>query len=414
MTRRGESPSVTPTEERVRASFTLAAQNVVPILELLDSERKKELRPFKEAALNNGAVMRFGSSTYEEDMKNAGQNAWQRPFGIDMGTLSPNIRLVLNPSMVFLPDKWEEKEAKKEGVLLKKDGPQAMIYLLDGFEHETGKSILLAANFLFMSTMIVSLLNGKYPLQEGERSAEFLDIVHETFGKIASYINSLSQEQKEQLPTWVLDLTDEVVREQGIRDFILYHTEAIKTPGLIETERGIYIAPGEAVERKEEYLKLSSRRLPKRPTGEKGVPSLPWVEYATNRYNRDHQLFGRYESTLNSSMLRVDYKLDTTHFPARYGFFHAIEIIEILSNGDVEHVILGQEVGHLFNPNSVFPIIVAGDFDFRKPKVREALDRLAADPETKQEVARVLMDVFKLVEAGKLERVAYKKDEEEK
>lgn len=98
-----------------------------------------------------------------------------------------------------------------------------------------------------------------------------------------------------------------------------------------------------------------------------------------------------------------------------------IEITRLAEATIREHIIFGQEMGEkadlLFMQffgakltqdqlqDSVVPIIIAGDYDFAQLETRELLGKLADDKGTKPDVGRVIADVLRLSEQGKLQRL---------
>ncbi len=352
----------------------------------------------------------YGTKTYEEHMKKAEQNAWRRPFGIEMHTFSQNMQLVLYPQTVFQLSPERQEENRQEGYEAHKEGPQAMLYIFDGFVKENKDMAAFGANATFIGYMTDALVNGSYPLETGERSPEFLEQVKGALNAVKNYANSLSADEKSKLPINILNLVEynDAQLNQEAHNIVLYRTEPIKARGLYESDRDDITkeTPQEAVQSNVLYLHLDARAMPKRAggKGKKDVPSLPWTEYGTNRWNRDHHLYGRYElrkGTNGLEALTVDYKLDSTHFPLNYGFFHTLEIAAAHEGMPSQHIILGQEAGELFIAS---PIIAAGDFDFSGEENRKYLTLLANDKGTKKEVANVLKDVLRLAEEEKLER----------
>ena len=120
------------------------------------------------------------------------------------------------------------------------------------------------------------------------------------------------------------------------------------------------------------------------------------------------------------------------HFPGKYGFFNAIEITTVGPEGVDEHVILGQEIAaagsvtgeeeklHLDENDEVgmplgvelFPVIVAGSFDFSNPRLRAQLEALVVDEATKREVKLPLRDALMLYDQGRLGNVIHMNDVE--
>ena len=351
----------------------------------------------------------------------------RRPFGIEMETLTPSTQVVLYPVMVYKPDGELREMAKEEGYEVREDGVQTMVYFLDEFEREAGNIHNVGANLLFVSHMIDAALNGRYPLEQGERSTEFAGEVRGALSDVREFIAALSPEQRASLSphiTRIALLDDEGLAREAQRR-VLYNTEPIKMPGLYEPGQAeiTQLTPEQAVQNGQLYLKLDERDFPRRPkgSGATGVPSKPWVEYGKNSWNRSHQLFGRYETPITEGALRVDFRLDSTHMPALYGFFDTIELSRITEEGIREHIIFGQEMGEKVElaflqafgarltpeqlQDSVIPIIVAGNFDFANEHTRGLLRKLAADKGVKPDVGRVIADVLRLSAEGRLQKV---------
>lgn len=182
--------------------------------------------------------------------------------------------------------------------------------------------------------------------------------------------------------------------------------------------------PEEAVKRGKEFLGCSFRELPlNEGNSQAPSPQPPWQEFTTNLWDLNHQLPGRYELKKGEGSLRVDYLLDSTHFPGKYHFFHQIEITEAKGKEITHHVIFGQDVDpereaietanawvdpkHLddlfHKANFVYPVILAGNFDL-PDESREDLKLLANDQATKEDVRVVLKDILQLAEMGVLLR----------
>ena len=429
MTLRSEEPSQTPIEERLKAAYQQTLGLLVDHINRLSQSQDENFAPLVEGIATNGVQMFWGTETYSKHMENASINATRRPFGIEMRTLSPGTQLVLYPRTIFKPDEDVRQLAIEEGLEVREEGPQTMIYFLDEFEAEAGNGNMydLAANLIFVSHMVGAALNNRYPLNKGERSAEFLGEVKTGLITVQKYISDLSSEQRSQLSMHIVKVgsLDEDGLVSEAKRIVSYDTEPMKMPGLYESE-GTDVhkqTPVEAVNNNTFYLHLEERGLPQRVRGETttDVPSLPWVEYGKNRWNRSHQLFGRYESPIDEGFLRVDFRLDSTHMPALYGFFGTIEITREIGVSIREHILFGQEMGdkapllyaQFFGApltpeqlqDSVVPIIIAGDFDFTNSETRELLGKLAEDKGAKPDVGRVVSDILRLSEQGKLKRL---------
>lgn len=427
MASRSEQPSQAPIEERLRSAFEQSVQPLANHIYALGETHFDRFSTLFDGIASNGMLMFWGTKRYDEDMERAGGNAMRRPFGIEMRTLSPSTQLVLYPTTVYKPDDGTSNLAKEEGLEPRTQGAQTMVYLLDEFEAEAGNTYDLAANLLFVSHMVGAALNNRYPLDQGERSPEFLEEVKAGLTEVKEYISDLPFEQRDQLSPHIVrvGVLDEDGLKREAQRIALYDAEAMKMPGLYDPEAASIIeqTPEEAVSNGTLYLHLDERGLPQRERGETttDVPSLPWTEYGRNRWNRSHQLFGRYENPTTDGSLRVDFRLDSEHIPTIYGFLDTIEISKTTAAGIREHILFGQEMGekaHLLHAqflganftleelqDSVIPIIIAGDFDFTNRETRELLGKLAADQGTKLDVGRVIADVLRLSEQGELKRV---------
>lgn len=412
-----EQDNYTPTDAQIRVHRTFL-DNLNASKEIFQSSLLEELTGFNsetggdslaneytEAMLRNQIVFCFGSELYERHMGQVGRDAMRRPFGIEMGTLSPHARLVLSYSMVFGADEQTVQLAEEEEVTIAEEGPQAILYFLDGSSKEK-EPVNFVANFsLFMPTMSLALINGAYPLEHGERSPEFQVRVERALDLVRRYVNELPEDLHGKISPSIaaIGMLDDEGLKRYATDYVRYQAEPMKMPGLLERSWFTREAPKEAIEQGTEDLHMSVRNLPLRSSELDDTPTLPWKEYATNRYNRDRKLFGRYEHPDKERILRVDYALDTTHMPEKYGFYHELEITELAEGEIRKHIILGQEDGNPIDPNSVFPIIVAGEYDFQRQ--RETLQQLAKDPGTKPEIARVIADILALHEQGMLQTV---------
>ncbi len=412
-------------ERQSTQGFLYAAVTAARHYQALGNREGDGIGGLVEALGSNGMVLRGTSERYDQDLEIATRNATQRPFGIELNTLSPNIQLILYPRMIFHPSTEDIEAAKEEDIITRTDGPQAMLYILDGFTKESSQVENLTANLLFAGHMTDALLEARYPLEREERSPEFMQQVRECLGEVRRYIGMLDIAARAKLTPRIARLgtldDEELAREA--RNFCLYEVEPLKMPGLYEPQRDdVHIeTPQEAVQNGNSYLHVTERNLPLRPgtARTKDIPKKPWVEYGRNRWNRSHQLFGRYE--LEEAGLKVDFRFDSTHFPGKYHFFDKIEITQE-AGGERKQVILGQEVDparqaegeakawsdpsgldNLFHKaDFVFPVILAGDFDFSSQSARRYLGQLANDKGTKPDVAVVLEDILTLASQGQL------------
>lgn len=408
MSKASEHRTPTPVEEKVRAAFQSSVPSLVEHLNNLGNPHFDRFGLFMEGVTGNGTVILWGTKRYNQDMERAGRNAMKRPFGIEIDTLSPSIQVVLYPAMVYKPYDELRTIAKEEGYEVREEGVQTMVYFLDEFEKEAGNTHDLAANLLFISHMIDAALKGRYPLEQGERSAEFLEEVRDGLSHVREYIVALTLEQRASLSPRIarISLLDDEELAHEAQRRVSYDIEPMKMPGLYEPARTDVPqkTPQDAIKNRTFYLHLDQRNLPPRIKDKKtiDVPSLPWIEYGKNRWNRSHELFGRYELRIGDQILLVDFRLDSTHMPAKYGFFDTIEITQHGHEGISQHIVLGQEVAGFFE---VFPVIVAGEFDFSHSETQRFLQILSQDKGTKPEVAKVLTDVLNLSAKGTLQRV---------
>ncbi len=418
----GATPLEAFVHSTVRATYHL---DRIPDFHGLDLLANK----FTDAVSSGGLFMFETEEVYDQHIEAAGRNAFQPPYGVEIDTLSPNVRLMLYPRTIFQPTDQIRESAEEEGVEVRTTGPQAMLYVLDRYTGEAVNTINQAANFIFIANMVDALLTGQYPAERDTASPEFAQQVEQGMRKVREYTSRLIPEQRARLSTFGNRIAE--MEESGLSEltakYVKYQTEHMKSQGL--RDEGYFSMesgePGEqerdAVAKGQEYLHVTDRNLPVQPEGTEGVPSLPWREYGRNRWNRDYQLFGRYEALVDAGeLLRVDFKLDSTHMPAKYGFFDTIEIARVDPEGEItnDHVILGQEVNHeqeevLFSEaffgsdpegafkqaqGIVFPVVIAGSFDFSRPEIREKLDLLINDKGTKREVSAVLADTMRLAD----------------
>ncbi len=417
-------------EVQLRKTFINSAKAVVHHLEELGPDHHDRLSSFIEGIASNGLVLLGSSERYDQDLEAATRNAMRRPFGIETNTLSPNVQLILYPRMIYPPTEEYARKEREAGYEIRTEGSQAMLYILDGFSGERSQVENIAANLLFTGHMTGALLEGRYPTEAGEKSPEFLQQVKEALGVTTSYVRALDEAGRGRLYPRIARLYS--LEEEGLNheahNFVVYQVEPLKTQGLFEAPRkNLPIAtPALAVEQGTLYLHVSERDLPLRKASgrTKDVPAAPWQEFGRNRWNREHQLHGRYQLTEGDQILLVDFRLDSTHMPAEYGYFDTLEIALVTPESIRQHIVLGQEIysekeellflqafGGRLPPEKddiVFPIVVAGDFGFSEPTVREQLGLLANDKGVKPDVGRVLADVLKITSDGNLQKVAVK------
>ena len=357
----------------------------------------------------------------------------------EMHSCLTHIQLLLYPEIVYKPIAEDRTIAKEEGLEVRTKGPQAMLYVLDEYAGEVGQVENLTANIIFSGHMADAALNNRFPFKTGERSSEFQKAVKEAFEKAQRYVLALEEESRGKLLPRISKLGDlnEIALKQTARNFVLYEVEPLKTQGLIEVplKDDINLSPADAIATGQTYLHCDERELPFiNPLGDSsytGVHAEAWSEYGRNRWDRDNHLYGRYVTQVDGDRLCLDFKLDSTHFPSPYGFFDIMEIQGPPKDGSEQHILIGQEVNRKMEPLAmsaifaqpqrnigeiyrelpdklVYPVVVAGDFNFSIPSIKERLEQLAADKGTKVEIAAVLRDILTLASQDKLNRLATK------
>lgn len=433
MAPRSERRGQTPPEVRLQYAFANTLNVLGTQEDVWTKERLEALHldRIAEARASHGLVMFFGTKTHDEHLQRSGEHTTQRPFGLSINTLSHNVKGILYPQTVFPPSTDDEQIAQEEDAVLRREGPQAMLYFLDDFEHEAGQIENLGANLVFTGRLIDASLNNGYPIERDEQSPEFVGQVKGAYADVRDFIRLLDETQQSQLSPAIRKIAtmDDTQLSEAAVAYTRYQVEPLKAPGLRDPGE-LFMRPDApaqtpqaAIADRKEYLHITDRNLPEIIPGKGAIPTPPWKEYGRNRWNRDHQLFGRYE--LAEAGLRVDYRLDSTHMPAKYGFFETIEIAQVNEAGIQQHVILGQEIDKekeasfallmfgdpkkaqqfMDEQQVVFPIVVAGDFNFSEESNRKYLEALARDKGTKPEVAKVLLDVLKFSDEGKLTRI---------
>ena len=341
------------TAEALRESFSTYIQDaVLSVIAPLGEEHYDVIEPLVTGLGTKGLVMLYGSDRFFDDMERAGRNATRAPFGLEVTTLSDDMSLVLYPQMIYKPDDEDRKNASEEGFEIRNEGPQAMLYVLDGFLKSSENRPNTTANLVFACHLIGGLLEGKYPIESDNASPEFTALVKAAMEKVRSFASALPPEQRSQLEgriAIVSGLSDDQI-DPYVANYVRYQTELIKLPGLREPGN-LFMKPDElggrakdVVLTQREYLRLTDRNLPEITGPADQLPPTPWKEFGTNRWNRDHQLFGRYEAPTQDGVLRVDFRLDSTHMPAKYGFFETIEITESADGQIRQQIVLGQEV----------------------------------------------------------------------
>lgn len=406
---KGELGTPTPIEEAIKDKFAGYQPQMEEYSERASEEEVHTLDAFTESFATKGLVFFYGTKIYEQHMEKAGQNAFKRPFGIETATLMPSLKLVLYPTMIFKPtdEELNDPEVLEMGWVVKTQGPQTMLYFLDEFLQEPKSSLSLAASILFVGKMTQAHLTQEYPLKEGERSPQFLSAVAKALELVKAFVGKLTAEEKEKLTPQLKALSECSAQDtaQFAKSVVYYQTEPIKERGIIEDQFLPLISPESAIANKTTLLHCSERFLPRRGPKRTGIafPAPPWVEYTTNTYNRDYQLYGRYEFVDTAgTKFWVDYLLDTKFFPGKYGFFSTLEIIRTQTDGKRSHIIIGQEAEHTFIPSLMHPVVLAGEMDFSDPGIQKPLEHLVKDKGVKREIALVLRDVLTLDAQGNL------------
>ncbi len=418
-----ERRNLIPKEIEVHSAFVDRYKAVTANVRTLGSDYYPYLRPFTAAMNNNGLVVVPSTNRYDQDLKATA--SLQPPYGLELNTLSHNAKLVLSPKMTYEITQLDAARLTVKGIRPRMSGPQASLYLLDGFKDEEITAEAMTANIAFIGSMSEALLKGKYPLQKDHRSLEFEEQVVNAFKAVNKYLKGLTEGQKAKISPYIINIgeLDEAEINNFVIKFIDYQVELTKEFGLIERD-SLLRRQEDPVETAQaavvlgtEYLHCSDRNFPP-IIADQDIPALPWREYGRNRWNRDHQLFGRYE--VADAKLKVDFRLDSTHFPAKYHFFDTVEMVQETEAGRL-HIIFGQEVDknreveaelkaykdpthldQLFHKAGfVFPIVLAGSFN-NFEQARPYLEILANDKGTKPDVSVVLGDFLDLSSQGKL------------
>ncbi|MEX0616758.1 MAG: hypothetical protein WD231_03040 [Candidatus Woykebacteria bacterium] len=373
-----------------------------------------------------------------------------KPYGILLPTFSPHIEVLLLPYRIDLTgefteedreefcrgctdEEWEELKAE-----LNRQSSQTIVFH-DGRNAVRMSATELTANYLFIASMSKASVEGKYPHDKGDISPEFKECLAEAFRLVAHYVQGLSREEVEKLPAYLRKVS--LATDGGFgaltfyrfaSEFAFYQcqtaTAFLDDSWSDEVERTLNSV--EALAQGETYLHCEERNLFLRARRDRNsIPNPPWVEYCSNRWSFKHKIYGRYEWRAEDRLLRVDYLLDSTHIPGRYGFFSKLEIVEETWVGR-QHIVLGQEFyrkhemfltflamgmvakedGSPLTPEEkdeetkgvVIPVVSAGSFDFLEPVSRQLLQDLANDPAAKQDIARVIKDTLEFAADGTL------------
>ncbi|HSX18899.1 MAG TPA: hypothetical protein VLE91_02060 [Candidatus Saccharimonadales bacterium] len=406
---------------------------LVDSLNLPEADKDFYFQGFVNGIASSQFIVRGSDEEYEADQPPT--NAWVAPCGIEVPTFSRGLSVSLlnhrryddpNPLGDIREDEIAENltQAEAERKITReeleeyksktvREGPQALFHYHDAFLNESHNNPLFAANTFFAVHMAQGMADGKFSVAEGNPGTEeFKAHLIEGLKLVKRFISALDVldyvKLNEQL-RGIRQMDDATLAEYA-EQILLIRVGVVKSPGIVDNwtieKRKRQLGPREAIEAGKSYLNCDFRDLPLNDETNANAPqpeSLAWIEYTTNNWNNNHQLFGRYEAEVgDKSTLQVDYMLDSTHFPAKYGFFSDIEITLKTEDETPKRILLGQEVG---GPELVFPIVVAGDLDFKDPDARSKLDILATDPKVKPDVGKVIADVLRISEAGQVERL---------
>lgn len=225
---------------RLRNAFYESARNATRhLMDIRGLEDDPKIAPIIEGLfVTHDVIIRPTTKLHNQDMETAGRNAMRRPFGIELDTLSPNVQLVLYPQIIFKPTEKDMQAAKEDGLEMRAEGGQAIIYILDDFERETADIENMAANLYFVSHMASALLEGRYPLGVGERSPEFKQELKQALTLVQEYAGKLPEDRKQKLSSKISRIAslDDTMLDDEASKFALYHSEPMKMPGLYEFE----------------------------------------------------------------------------------------------------------------------------------------------------------------------------------
>ncbi|MBI2327795.1 hypothetical protein HYU92_05760 [Candidatus Curtissbacteria bacterium] len=400
-------------------------------LEIPQADKDLYYDGFSNGVASSQFVIRVSDKEYEMDRPP--QFSWVSPCGIEVPTFSRGLSVSLlnhrrydqnmtddipEEDIVETLDQAEAEdkisrdmveEIKSKAV---SEGPQALFHYRDAFLGESENMSLVVANTLFATHMAKGMADGKFPVGKGNPGTEeFKAHLIDGLKLVKRFVSALDEDNFSKLNQHLrrFKQMEDATLEEYAEQFLLTRVGVVKSPGIVDDwsveRRKRQLGPKEAIEAGKSYLNCDFRDLPlNEGVVEKAQPpQQPWREYTTNTWDNDHQLFGRYELTEGESNLQIDYMLDSTHFPAKYGFFSDIEITLKAADGISRRILVGQEVG---GPELVFPIVIAGDFDFQDEQVRNKLETLASDPNVKPDVGRVIEDILRISAAGQLERIS--------
>ena len=383
-------------------------------------------------------------------------SAWATAYGVDIPAFTEGMRVALVGPLLHTKSFTENVTAadlEEEGITSEeleefrhntaKEGPQALAYFLDSFVEESQNLPTTAANYLFISYMAVGMAEGKFPVDKGYPGTPgFRSHLRKGFDLVKRYVCALNEDQFEQLTPELKRFRNMGYDDVGkyTEQFLLIRVGVCKGAGMLDDwtmeKRKKAPFPQQAFKQGKSYLNCDFRNLPQNSGQiEKAPPpSQPWREYTTNTQDNTYQLFGRYEALSLDGVLQVDYRLDSTLFPAKYGFFSAIEITDRRDGEIIQRVVLGQEVDKEIEERQlnaallslkalgnvskvqglVFPIIVAGEFDFSDLRIRPYLMILAGDKNVKPDIGNVLSDILKMYDKGELKKLEDFVSEEKK
>lgn len=402
---------------------------------------KEKTEEFRWNHLIGRAVSAFGNKEYEDQLTKS--RIFEEDQGIEIPVFSQNIKLALFKNFHYTLSVYEEMDRKEIEKIKRmeeseqwkiqaheeykeakeKDLPQAVIYYLDNFSNSDEVLQNNIISHVFIDHMVRGMKENDSSMEKGDTSLEFISHLIKGFRIIRDYANSLSSEERNKLNKeiqTVLNLQDNELNSFA-KNYIIYAIRTIKSAGSLDDwtfwRKDQIPKPKDAVEMDVEHLGCSYRNLPEIVNS-----LLPWKEYTTNRWDLNHEIFGRYELREGEKIVRVDYKLDSKYFPGKYHFFNKLEIAQSLGHKK-QHIIFGQGVnqdrmdmaeaegwknpetvfGELFHQaDFIYPVIIAGYFDFNDEETKSQLTLLAENKNTKSDVAVVLRDILEMAKIGVL------------
>lgn len=421
--------------DRVDATKSACANATEDFIEFTQGSSSEEFKTLGEKFVYDGMttnrfVLRWGDLSYRNDQPPI--SAWQTAYGIEVQTFGQGMKVALNGVLLYKEGLFDEIDAEELDELNAEtgledpmtaeeieefkqktitEGPQALFYFLDVFPEEAKNVSLTNANYLFATHMAVGMAEGKFPVDKGyPGTPEFKAHLTEGIQLVKRYVSTLDEEGLDQLPTEarrLKDMDDDAINDFS-QSFLINRVVVCKGQGLLDPwdseKRKMQPTPEELIRNGKSYLDCDARNLPlnKGEIGAATPPNEPWREFTTNHWDKNHQLFGRYEALSLDGTLQVDYKLDSTHFPSQYGFFSDIEITDIKDGQVRQRIVLSQEaIGGLIP----VAVIIGGNFDFSDPRVNPYLRILAGDEKAKKDVRNVVKDVIQMQQEGKLHTV---------